>query len=140
VTGGAPTGSVTFFDNSTALGTATLNGSPQASLTISNLAVGWRAITARYAGDTNHAPSGSTTPLFQTVNPPAGNGKVKVFILAGQSNMVAYGSVENGRNPNDLTGPLVAGGLGTMHTMRNMAPAKYSYLADPTNPVGANPG
>ena len=54
--------------------------------------------------------------------------------------MVAYGSVENGRNPNDLTGPSVAGGLGSLRNMLNKNPAKYNYLADPANPVGSNPG
>ena len=141
VAGAAPTGSVTFYDDATALGTATLNGSAQASLTTSSLAVGWRAITARYAGDATHAPSASTAPLFQTVNPPAGNGKVKVFILAGQSNMVAYGSVENRpQSEQSHRHRLVAGGLGSLRNMLNKNPAKYNYLADPANPVGGNPG
>ena len=140
VSGSSPTGSVTFYNGTAELGSAAVNGSAQASLTTSSLAVGWRAITARYAGDATHAPSASTAPLFHTVNPPAGNGKVKVFILAGQSNMVAYGSVENGRNPSDLSGPAVAGGLGSLRNMLNNNPAKYNYLADPANPVGGNPG
>lgn len=77
----------------------------------------------------------------QTVNPPAGNGKLKVFILAGQSNMVGYGSVENGRDPNNLTGASIPGGLGSLRHMLNANPNKYAYLADPDYPIaGGSPG
>ncbi|MCX6879770.1 MAG: Ig-like domain repeat protein [Verrucomicrobia bacterium] len=140
VTGSSPTGSVTFYNGTTVLGTAALNGSAPAVLSTTGLAVGWNAITARYQGDATHAPSATAATLFQTVNPPAGNGKVKVFILAGQSNMVAYGSVESGRDPHNLTGPAVTGGLGSLRNMLNKNPAKYIYLADPAHPVGGNPG
>ena len=141
VTGSAPTGNVTFYNGTSQLGSIALNGSSQASLTTSSLAAGWRAITVRYAGDANNTPSASTPALFQTVNPPAGNGKVKVFILAGQSNMVAYGQVESGRDPNNLAGPLVTGGLGSLRNMLNRDPDTYGYLADPANPtVGGDPG
>lgn len=137
---GGTTGNVTFHNGTAVLGAAPLNGSAQAVLTTTSLAVGWNAITARYQGDAVHAPSASTPPLFQTVNPPAGNGKLKVFILAGQSNMVGKGRVELGRNPANLTVTGFAGGLGSLRNMLNRNPAKYNYLADPANPVGGNPG
>lgn len=140
VSGASPTGSVTFYDDTTALGTATLNSSAQASLTIANLPVGWRAITARYAGSATLAPSASTTPLFQSVKPPAGNGKLKVFILAGQSNMQGKGGVEPGRDPNNFADTSLVGGLGSLRNMLNKNPAKYGYLANPALPVGGNPG
>lgn len=141
VVGSAPTGTVTFYSGTAVLGTATLTGSAQASLTTNGLAVGWRAVTASYVGDAANAPSATATTLFQTVDPPATSGKLKVFILAGQSNMVAYGSVENGRDPNNLYGPAIAGGLGSLRNMLNENPKKYGYLADPANPTaGGNPG
>ena len=141
VSGATPTGSVTFYDDTTELGTVTLNASAQASLTTASLAVGWRPITARYAGNSTCAPSASTTPLFQSVNPPAGNGKLKIFILAGQSNMQGKASAEIGRDPNNLANTNFAGGLGSLRNLLNRSPAKYGYLADPAHPIaGGSPG
>ena len=139
VSGGA-TGKVTFHNGNAVLATVPLNGAAQATLTTTSLAVGWNAVTARYQGDAAHAPSASTPPLFQIVNPPAGNGKLKVYILAGQSNMVGKGRVEVGRNPADPSVTRFPGGLGSLRNMLNRNPEKYNYLADPANPVGGNPG
>jgi hypothetical protein len=62
-----PTGTVTFNDGSTALGTGTLNGSGIGTYTTSNLAVGQHSMTAVYGGDANNAGSTSSV-LTQTVN------------------------------------------------------------------------
>ena len=67
--GGTPTGTVTFNDGTTSLGTATLAGA-QASFTTSSLTVGNHSITAVYSGDATFAGSTSTA-LTQTVNQPA---------------------------------------------------------------------
>ena len=141
VTGASPTGYVTFYNGTTPLGATALNGSGLASLTTSNLAAGWRSITASYAGDASNQPGVSSSALFQSVTPPVGNGKVKVFILAGQSNMVGHCQVETGRNPNNTSVTNFIGGLGSLRHMLNANPNKYGYLADPANPTGAgNPG
>ena len=66
---GTPTGSVTFMDGSTALGSATL-GSGKASFKTTSLAVGSQAITAVYGGDGNFTTSTSTA-LTQTVQEDA---------------------------------------------------------------------
>ena len=140
VSGAAPSGSVIFYDDPTELGTAPLNAFAQASITTASLAVGWRAITARYVGNSTNASS-SSPRLFQSINPPAGNGKLKIFILAGQSNMQGKASAEIGRDPNNLTNTNFAGGLGSLRNLLNRDPAKYGYLADPANPIaGGNPG
>jgi hypothetical protein len=69
VTGGTtPTGTITFMDGSTVLGTQPLDGSGHASFTISTLAVGPHSITAEYGGDATHDVSTSSA-LAQTVNP-----------------------------------------------------------------------
>jgi len=141
VAGSSPTGSVTFYNGTAVLGSANLNGSAQAALTTTGLAVGWRAITAGYVGDSNNAQGASASALFQTVNPPAGNGKLKVFILAGQSNMVGHCWVETGRDPNNIANTSLIGGLGSLRNMLNREPNKYGYLADPAHPTTAgNPG
>jgi hypothetical protein len=56
--GATPTGSVTFLDGSTSLGSAGLqNGTAQ--LSVSSLPVGMDSITAHYGGDTNYSASDS---------------------------------------------------------------------------------
>jgi hypothetical protein len=68
---GTPTGTVTFKDGSTVLGTGTLNGSGQATFQSWSLSVGSHPLTAVYAGDLNFAPSTSTA-VTETVNQPTG--------------------------------------------------------------------
>ena len=64
---GTPTGTVTFKDGATTLGTGTLNGSGQATFATASLSGGTHAITAVYAGDGTYVGSTSTA-LTQTVN------------------------------------------------------------------------
>ena len=141
VAGGTPTGSVMFYNGTVSLGASVLNGAGQATFTASGLAVGWNAITAQYLGSETHPPSRTAKAIFQTVNPLPGNGKLKVFILAGQSNMVGKGQTETGRDPNNVAMTNLVGGLGSLRNMLNKNPDKYGYLADPGNltPQG-NPG
>jgi Bacterial Ig-like domain (group 3) len=67
VSGAGATGTVTFKDGATTLGTGTLNGGAQATFSTSALALGSHSITAEYAGDTNYTGS-TSAPLTQTVN------------------------------------------------------------------------
>ncbi len=57
---GTPTGTVTFFNGTTSLGTGTLNSSGVATLAISSVPIGNYSITAQYSGDTNFTGSTST--------------------------------------------------------------------------------
>lgn len=63
---GAPTGSVTFSDGNTTLGSGTVNAG-QAAISTSALTVGSHSITAAYGGDSNYSAS-SSTAIMQTVN------------------------------------------------------------------------
>jgi hypothetical protein len=65
---GTPTGTVTFFDGATNIGSSSVNGSGQASISVSNLAVGNHSITASYGGDGSFNGSTSALALIQTVN------------------------------------------------------------------------
>jgi hypothetical protein len=70
-TGPNPTGTVTFSDGSTPIGTAPLEntgGVFTASITSSTLSVGGHSITAAYSGDSVHDASATATALVQTVN------------------------------------------------------------------------
>jgi uncharacterized repeat protein (TIGR01451 family) len=63
--GPQPTGTVTFFDGSTALGTVALNGSGLASFTVPNFHLGNHLITAVYSGDALN--SSATSAAFAEV-------------------------------------------------------------------------
>src|SRR5438309_60963 len=63
---GTPTGTATFEDAATAIGTGTLSGGI-ATFSTTTLAVGSHTITAVYGGDTTYLGSSSTT-LDQLVN------------------------------------------------------------------------
>src|SRR5262249_58597917 len=68
---GTPTGTVTFSRGSvggTFLGTASLDASGIATLSVSNLPVGLRNIFASYGGDSTFISSNSPTPASITVS------------------------------------------------------------------------
>jgi Bacterial Ig-like domain (group 3) len=67
---GVPTGTVTFKNGSSTLGTSTLDGTGHATFTTSTLTVAAHSITAVYNGDSNFNISTSST-LTQTVNKDA---------------------------------------------------------------------
>ena len=64
---GTPTGSVSFYDSTTLLGTATLNSSGVATFT-DTLSAGTHTVTATYTGDTNfnHSTSAGVTVTITT--------------------------------------------------------------------------
>ena len=64
--GGIPGGTVTFLNGAATLGTATVGGSGQATLSLSSLPTGTLSLTAAYGGDAKDNPSTSTT-LTQVV-------------------------------------------------------------------------
>jgi hypothetical protein len=83
-----PTGTVTFLDGTTTLGTVTLNGSAQATFTTSSLSAGSHSITAVYGSDANYATSTSAV-LTEVVNGPATVGTTTTLI--GSPNFAAVG-------------------------------------------------
>jgi hypothetical protein len=82
-TPGTPTGSMTFMDGTTTLGSAQLDSSAQAVLTTSSLAVASHAITAIYSGDSQFDPS-TSGPLSELVNRAATQTNVNTFTSAVQ--------------------------------------------------------
>jgi large repetitive protein len=64
--GSTPTGTITFYDGSTALGNAATLTNGQASVQVSNLSVGTHSITASYNGDASHLPS-TSQPVYEAV-------------------------------------------------------------------------
>jgi autotransporter-associated beta strand protein len=68
VTGGGavPSGTVTFMDGSTTLGSGSLDGTGKTSLTLSTLSLGTHLLTAVYGGNGSY-PSGSSPTLSQLI-------------------------------------------------------------------------
>ena len=66
--GTLPTGTITFYDGMTPLGTSPLNGPGGATLSLQALPAGTHAISASYSGDANFQASSSTATAL-TVNP-----------------------------------------------------------------------
>jgi len=60
VQGYAPTGSVTFYDGSTAIGSSSVNATGAASLSTTSLGVGTHFLSATYIGDGNNGSSNSS--------------------------------------------------------------------------------
>jgi outer membrane protein assembly factor BamB len=69
-----PTGTVTFLNGTTTLGTGTLNSSGTATFTTSTLPAGTDEITASYGGDANNGTSVSAA-LAQVVNPASSSAR-----------------------------------------------------------------
>ncbi len=85
---GTPTGTVSFFDGTTNIGTSNLNTSGVATLTSTTLAVGTDSITATYNGDTNFATSTSLA-VQQVVQSAQGATSTALTLSSGT---VAVGS------------------------------------------------
>ena len=80
---GAPTGTVTFFDGTTLLGSSALNGNGVGGFTISTLGLGTHNITASYGGDTNF--NSSTSPVLSQLVQVAQKGS-STTLLSPSSN------------------------------------------------------
>ena len=96
---GTPTGTVTFKDGATILGTATLSGGV-AAFSTSSLTLGNHNITASYAGGPGFAASVSAI-LIQSVNTPADSLKLRSLqvlvtpLIAQQSGAAISGAVDS---------------------------------------------
>jgi Big-like domain-containing protein/NHL repeat-containing protein len=127
---GVPTGTITFQDGATTLGTSPLNSSGSATLTASSFAVAAHQITATYSGDSGFfASNGSLRenvsyairPLYdQTRSVPSGAiFPIKLYL-------------------SDVSGNDVSSTAVPLHATRITSVSGYS--ASTTSPGSANPG
>ncbi len=141
---GVPTGAVTFTDGSTSLGSATLNASGIAALTVPQLLVGTHPITASYAGDgSNFASSSaglnevvslrptSTTVSGTAINPNNPQAVLLIGVVAWTGPVVPTGTITFTNNGNVLgTVAVSSAGLATLSvtlgTGSNIVTASYS--------------
>jgi hypothetical protein len=84
---GIPTGTVTFLDGSTVVGTATLDSTGKATFSSSGLSLGTHTIVMSYGGDTDYVAS--TGQMTQSVNPAASS---KTTVTSSASTSV-YGQL-----------------------------------------------
>jgi hypothetical protein len=82
-----PTGTVTFLDGSTSLGTGPLNASGVATFNTSTLAAGSHSITASYGGDTNNAAS--TSAAVAVAVAASGAGTYTMAVSSSTLNLTA---------------------------------------------------
>jgi hypothetical protein len=115
-----PTGTVTFLDGTTPLGTGAVNPSGIATLPVSTLAVGSHSITAVYSGDTNFiaATSSALTQLVQdfslTISTSSGStGVTSVTALPGGTAVYTFTLSPVGSTTFPATVTLSASGLPT---------------------------
>ena len=99
-------GTVTFYDGTTSIGTGTVNAAGVATYTTSTLSVGTHSITANYGGDTNYSTVTSTAvsqvisvgtatvTISGAPNPSSyGSSVLMTIIVTGQNGVIPTGSV-----------------------------------------------
>jgi hypothetical protein len=150
----APGGTVSFLSGSTPLGTAPLNSSGVATLTITTLSVGTYSLTAQYAGNASFLSSTSgavsvtvssqaaatTTTLTASPNPVlAGQTLTLTAAVQGIGNIAPTGTV-NFLNGSALLGTatLNSSGVATL-TTTSLAAETYSLTAQYSGDVSFLP-
>jgi len=121
-----PSGTVTFKNGTTSLGSATLNTSGLATLTKTNLPAGTLSITATYNGDSETAKSTSTT-FLQTVNQASSTTTVKSSLnpaLLGQT--VTFTATVTSSTTTPTGSALFMDGSNTLATV-NLSGGKGTY-------------
>ena len=123
------TGSVSFLDGGSAIGSAALSANGTATLTTGSLSFGPQTLTAVYSGDTNHTTSSSAAlseqivqaagvVLTSNLNPSiSGTNVVFTATLSGVGSLIPTGSVTFSDGANALaTVQLGATGAGSLQT------------------------
>jgi sugar lactone lactonase YvrE len=153
----APTGTVTFKNGGTTLGTATLSGtSPTtASITTSSLPTGTASITATYGGDAADLASATSAPIAVSIQPTApgaptglaltnGSGQVSLTWTApasnGGSTLLGYnvyqGTSSGGESATPVNATLITG---TSDTVTGLSPTgNYYFVVKAVNGVGSS--
>ena len=113
-----PTGTITFYDGSALLTTATLNSAGSASYSTTTLALGTNSITASYGGDANNLQVNSAAVVV-TVTAP-GSTASTVTVSPASTSVVAWQTLAV---PVTVSG---AAGGATPSGMVNLATGTYS--------------
>jgi hypothetical protein len=121
---GIPTGSMTFYNGGTALGSSPLSGA-QASLTTAALSLGTHSITASYSGDANYAGSTSAalvqsiasslpSVVLLTINETINTGDSESFPDIADSEAIKVGDVVTVTPLINVAAPVVSYSAGSL--------------------------
>jgi large repetitive protein len=111
--GVAPTGTITFMNGATALGTGTLNAGGTATFTTSTLAVGTYTVTAVYSGDANNSPSTSAQVSLSVTLIPTTTGLATSSTTGANPQTILIAVVEGSTGPTP-TGTVSFASAGTI--------------------------
>jgi hypothetical protein len=135
-----PTGTVTFKDGATTLGTGSLNGSGQATFSTGALSAGGHSITAVYGGDLLYNPStssvltqtvnqaSSTTSVSSSVNPSAVDQSVTFTTTVTAPGGTPTGTVTFRDGATTLGAATLSGGTATL-SLSTLAAGSHSITA-----------
>jgi hypothetical protein len=128
-----PTGTVTFYDGVSSIGTGALSASGVASMTTSSLAAGAHSITAAYTGDVNFTSSTSAA-FTQTVNAPLAPTATS-FLITPATNAI---TLETGNSANIVVKVSPVNGFNqpVALTCSNLPDSSNCAFAATTIPVG----
>ena len=144
---GTPTGVVTFSDDSTSIGRATLTtagGTTSANFSISSLAVGSHTVTASYSGDSNFQGStgtwtqvvnqANTSTLVAASNNPAVYGQMLTFTatvsVQGPGNGTPTGTVQFQIDETNFGSPVpISGGVAASPAICNLSVNAHTVQA-----------
>jgi len=139
-----PTGTVTFNDGGTAIGSGSLStvaGSQVATFTTSALTVGMHSITAVYGGDANN-PSSTSSVLAQTITATTTTTLTSSLNPANQGMAVTFTATVATTGSHPATGTVTfndgAASLGT-GTLNTVAGSQVATFTTSTLAVGAHP-
>jgi sugar lactone lactonase YvrE len=137
-----PTGSITFTDSGTTLGSVTVDATGAASLSSSTLAVGTHTVTAGYTGDPNFAAV-TSVPLLQTIqnsstqialtasaNPSTYATPLTFTAVITTNGGIATGTVIFTDGPSTIgTAPLNNSGIAAL-TLSTLIPGAHNIIAN----------
>jgi subtilisin-like proprotein convertase family protein len=111
---GTPTGTITFKDGATTLGTGVVQPNKKATFATSALAAGAHSITAIYGGDSNFKASPTSSPFSQTVNQSNTTTTISVpnaVLLSGQPTVFFRHGVDLTATIDSDSGPAASGNV-----------------------------
>jgi RHS repeat-associated protein len=139
-----PTGTVTFLDGSTSLGTGTLNAAAQAAMSIASLAPGNHPLSAVYGGDSGYSGStasavnasvakGITTTTLTTSLANSTYGQAVTFSVSVGTSVTGWGSpsgtVTLSDSGNSILATLSLSGGSATWTVSNLGPGTHTITA-----------
>ncbi|HLJ96699.1 MAG TPA: peptidylprolyl isomerase [Gemmataceae bacterium] len=140
--GGTPTGTVTFQDGTTSLGTVTLDSTGKATLQTSSLTAGAHMITVTYSGDKDFNAATSTALSLTVNSAPVGTNQSYVLqlyqdVLGRAADTQGLNSFTNALNNNTFTRAQIATAIAETdeartHEIQNLYQTYLGRAADPT--------